>query len=95
MDTPEGAAERALTACEAFAIGSEDLATLVLQGSADASAIRSQVSTRRRAHAACSVASVRIHSLPESDMKASLLRSLLSASGKYEGLPLSDAGSPR
>jgi hypothetical protein len=92
MDTPEAAAERALTACETIALGSEDLATLVLQGGADASAIRSQVSTRRRAHAACSVASVRVHSLPESDMKASLLRSLLSATGKYESLPLSSDG---
>jgi hypothetical protein len=89
MATPEAAAQRAVAACETFALGSEELATLVLHGGADASAIRSQVSTRRRAHAACSVASVRVHSLPESDMKGSLLRSMASATGKYEGLPLS------
>jgi hypothetical protein len=87
-DTPEAAAERALTKCSTLAQTSRDQAALVLRGGADASFITNQVTTRRLAHAACSVASVRVWALPESPAKATLVTSLRAAGAAYAGLPL-------
>jgi hypothetical protein len=86
--TPEAAAEAAQTRCGTLALEAEDLATLVLRAEAGASQIRSQVSTRRLAHAACAVASVRVDALPDTDAKASLLSSLRVDYAAYESLPL-------
>jgi hypothetical protein len=80
-------AERAVTKCGALAEASRELASLVLHGAADAAAIASQVTTRRLAHAACSVASVRAGALPETEETATLLASLRTATAAYANLP--------
>jgi hypothetical protein len=88
QETAEAAAGRALTKCSTLADASREQASVILKGGADASAIASQVTTRRLAHAACSVASVRVWSLPDSEARAKLLSSLRSAVSAYAGLPL-------
>jgi hypothetical protein len=87
-ETPEAAARRAMTKCGMLADAAREGAAAILRGSADGGTIASQVSTRRLAHAACAVASVRVGSLPESDAKASLLATLKAKDAAYAGLPL-------
>ena len=80
-------AERALAKCSTLANTAKEEASAVLRGGADASTVAAQVSTRRLAHAACAVASVRVGSLPDSDKKTALAASLRAADAAYEGLP--------
>jgi hypothetical protein len=80
-------AQRAVTKCSALSAASRELASVVLHGGADAAVIASQVTTRRLAHAACSVASVRAGGLPETEETAPLLTALRAATAAYANLP--------
>lgn len=80
-------ASAALDRCVALSASAKDLAGQVMApGGASGSLITRQVTTRRLARAACTVASLRVNALPPADA-APLLRPLADANMAWSGQP--------
>ena len=90
--SPLDAARSALGACSALAASTRELAGALLardadRGAPDAATAAAQVTTRRLARAACAVTALRLAQLPQSDVKATMARSLDEASAAWRSLP--------
>jgi hypothetical protein len=87
-------ARAALGTCTALAKSTHDLSARLLAGAADGGTVAAQVSTRRQARAACTVAGLRIAALPTAPAVTALQSQLNEAITAWSSVPESPTSPP-